>query len=243
MDEGARLRLKLDGPEVTLSDVRSALDALADLVRDVSESLAGRRDVVRWVVRDASAGSFAIELAGESFGDNVPPTTAREVTRSVVTGLASLQLSAQRPRHFSDSAMRNARALGVLANGHAILVDSGALGSASVTSKVLAHVDEVIGPRFESYGTVEGVLEGISVHGKRRFEIYDLLTGHKVECFFADRIPLDEVLGAFTKRVSARGILRTRQTGERLSIEVREFSVFPDDRELPDAERVRGLLK
>lgn len=245
MDEQARLRLKLDGPEVTLSEVRSALAALSDLVRDVAESVAGRRDVVRWVVRDASAGSFAIELAGEISDENVPLTTAREVTRSVVQGLASLQHTAQRPRHFSDSALRNARELAGLVNGHvsAVHVDSGSLGHASVTSKVLSHVDEVIGPRFESYGTVEGVLEGVSIHGKRRFEIYDQLTGQKVECFFADRVPLEDVLGAFTRRVSARGILRTRQTGERISIEVQEFSVFPDDLELPDAERVRGLLK
>jgi len=107
----------------------------------------------------------------------------------------------------------------------------------------MEDVDEIIGPRLERFGTVEGRLEGLLAHRRRVFYIWESLTNRRVECVFGDRIPLDEVLAAFGRRVSARGLIRTRRTGEKLSVEARELYVFPPEEELPTVDEVVGILR
>lgn len=98
-------------------------------------------------------------------------------------------------------------------------------------------------PEIQSIGTVEGQLEGLITHGKNRFYIYDPLTARQVICDFGERVKRDEVLRAYGKRVAATGKIRSRRSGERVSVEVNRLFVFPPDSELPSAADVRGILK
>ena len=101
----------------------------------------------------------------------------------------------------------------------------------------------VLAPELESLGTVEGNLEGLIIHGKRRFLIFDSLTDRQVTCYFTERVEWETVLKAFGKRVAVSGFLRSRRSGEKISIQVSRLYVFPPDDELPRAEAVRGALK
>lgn len=98
-------------------------------------------------------------------------------------------------------------------------------------------------PEVESIGTVEGSLEGLIIHGKRRFLIFDPLTGHRVTCYFTERVEWETVLKAFGKRVAVSGFLRSRRSGEKVSISATRLYEFPPDDELPRADAVRGALK
>jgi len=104
-------------------------------------------------------------------------------------------------------------------------------------------VDHIFGLIVESYGTVEGTLEGVLTHGRRRFFVYDALSGRQVRCHFDNMaIRTDDVLAAFERRVAVGGIVRSKQfTGEKISIEAKEFNVFPRDRELLSLSEIHDL--
>jgi hypothetical protein len=47
----------------------------------------------------------------------------------------------------------------------------------SPTQRVAASVDYLLAPAYEDYGSFEGRLETLSVHGRTRFNIFDQITG------------------------------------------------------------------
>lgn len=242
---GRTLSIRLDGPEVTLRQARQAFDALADLAREVGgELLTGHPDRVRWVLSGVQKGSFSFEFVAEPATMELPAERVQEVVRSIVRGVAAVQRNAVRPPHFTDGALRSAKELvDVIGESvSSVTITGGEQEAVGLTKQLSVNVEEIIGARLESFGTVEGYLEAISVHRKRQFYIYDLLTGRGVECFFGDRLPLDYVLSAFTKRVAARGLIRSRRTGEPVSIEVAEMTIMPGEDELPPADKVKGIL-
>lgn len=107
----------------------------------------------------------------------------------------------------------------------------------------LEGVEAVLAPEIESIGTVEGNLEGLIIHGKRRFLIFDPVAGRQVTCYFTERVEWETVLKAFGTRVAVSGFLRSRRSGEKVSIQATRLYVFPPDDELPRAETVRGAHK
>ena len=112
----------------------------------------------------------------------------------------------------------------------------------TVTKRLAANVEEIIGGPIESFGSVEGKLEGLLLHDRRTFYVWEALTGRRVECNFLNRIPLDEVLAAVGKRVAARGIVRRRRTGELVRVEAEELRVFRPQHELPGLDDVVGIM-
>ncbi len=163
---------------------------------------------------------------------------------AVVGGLASLDEKAVRPRYFNDQALREAKALANLATDEmGIVVKNGAV-SAEATKRLMTHVDEVIGAGRESIGTVEGKLQALNIHERPpRFAIFDLLSDDRIECFFGEHVTLEEVMGGIGRRVAVTGVIKTRPTGERVSIDVRSLRTFPPEDELPTPDDVRGILR
>jgi hypothetical protein len=67
------------------------------------------------------------------------------------------------------------------------------------------------------------------------------LEGKAVKCVFGNRLDVEaDILPAVQKRVAARGRIKTRPSGERLSVEVDELEVLPEP---VSADEVRGILK
>ena len=125
----------------------------------------------------------------------------------------------------------------------AVKIGNGTGAALPLSARVVEHVEAVLAPEVESIGTVEGSLEGLIIHGKRRFLIFDPLTERQVTCYFTERVEWKAVLEAFGKRVAVSGFLRSRRSGEKVSIQASRLYVFPPDDELPRADMVRGALK
>ncbi len=124
-----------------------------------------------------------------------------------------------------------------------VRIGNGTGAPVSLTAKLIRHVEAVLTPDITSIGTVEGYLEGLIIHGKRRFLIYDTLTGHQVTCYFGERVNWHQVYEAFGKRVAATGFIESRATGERVRLTVSRLHVFNDENVLPSHESVLGALK
>ena len=108
---------------------------------------------------------------------------------------------------------------------------------------MLAHVESVLSPEVRTIGTIEGELEGLIIHGRKRFLLYDRLTGRQVICYFGHAVSWEELRDVFGKRMAVTGEIRSRRSGERASIDVSSYYVFPPEHELPSAQDVRGLIR
>ena len=249
-DPTTGLRLQLEG-QVTLQRLGEALDAWTDLLREVASDVAGRtgRDAVRFVVSEAKVGSFTLGVRPQPAKKDVPIAVMPRIAKTIATGIRTLERSAKRPKHFNDAALLKLRDLARLASPETptVKVGNGAGHAVTLSSRLVANVEAVLAPEFQSIGTIEGKLEGLIIHGKKRFYIFDPLTGRQVTCYFTDRFTdrfgWQNVLQAFGKRVAASGLIQSRRSGENVSIQVNRLHVFPLDEELPSVTDVLGILK
>lgn len=240
------ITLKLDG-SVTLQRLGQALDYWTDFLREVGREVSGvdSREPVRYIVAAAKGGSLSLGVRPQSAHRQVSVSVLPRIAKTVTAGLKSLERSAKRPRHFSDVALERVRDLAALRGAEIpdVLVGNGVGDPLALSTRMVKHVDAVLAPEIESIGTVEGHLEGLIIHGKRRFLIFDQATGRQVTCYFTDKLTWEAVLQAFGRRVAASGIVRSRRGGETVSVHVHRLYIFPPDAELPTADDVRGILR
>jgi hypothetical protein len=167
------------------------------------------------------------------------------IAKTVTTGIRTLERSARRPKHFTDAALFRLRDLAKLRSPEipAVKVGNGKGDTVSLSSRLIEHVDAVLAPEVESIGTVEGTVEGLIIHGKRRFYLYDPLTAKQIVCYFTPRVEWETVYRAFGKRVAVTGVIRSRISGEKVSLTANRLYVFPSEEELPAPEDVLGAVK
>ncbi len=102
------------------------------------------------------------------------------------------------------------------------------------------QIDKLLPPDYEEYGSIVGTMEMITVHEKRIFNIYDELTGNRVECRFrADY--LDQTKVALARRVEITG--RIHYSGDNMpkTVTVDTIRVIPPQGELPQASDLEGI--
>lgn len=222
----------------------SASSIFAALLREVAREYSGSERAVKWSV-EVAPGSVRLPIKGRSVSDELSDVAVPEIVGAVVGGIKTLNERPVRPPYFNDQALREAKALANLINDDLprIEVVNGAVGS-DATRQLMAHVDQVIGEGEESIGAIEGKLQALNIHEKPpRFAIFDLLTDQRIECYFGTDVEIEEVLRGVGRRVAVSGIIKTRGTGERFSIDVRSLRVFPAESELPTPDDVRGILR
>ncbi len=241
------LTVEIDADVLTLGRFQQLAQSVAALIREVGEGVE-RSAGVRWVISDVHHSNLALELTPQRTRDDVPPDLPDRIADAIASGMAVIEERAERPPYFSDKALERAKDLANPGDEvRAVRIRRRRNGKAdkriTLTKRLAANVDEIIGPQMQEYGSIEGRLEGLMTHGKRRFFIWESLTNRQVECQFADRIPLQDILAAYERRVAARGIVHRRRTGEKLSVEVEEFRVFRSEEDLPSVERIQEILR
>jgi hypothetical protein len=244
MSEPNELELRLDAREVSLSQLVSAGSIFAQLLREVAREYSGSTRSVKWIV-EVAPGSVRLPVKGQTTSEKLAQSAVPEIVAAVVGGIKTLNERPVRPPYFNDQALIEAKALANLVSDDLprIAVNNGTVGS-DATRQLMDHVDQVMGEGRESIGAIEGKLQALNIHEKPpRFAIYDLLTDQRIECFFGPTTDLEEVLRGIGRRVAVSGIIKTRGSGQRYSIEVRSLRVFPAESELPSPDDVRGILR
>ena len=240
------LHLDVDG-HVTLASLTRLVESWTDFLGEVGRSVTGNpaRDAVRYVVTQASGGSFALGVRPQPAKDSVPASMMPRITGTVTAGIRKLRHEAQRPEHFSDRALVKLRDLARLVGPEtpALRVGNGRGRPVALSSTVLANVEAVLTSEVHTIGTIEGELEGLIIHGAKRFLLYDGLTGRRVTCYFGDTMSWEGLRDVFGKRMAVTGGIRSRRSGERASINVSSYYVFPEESELPSADEVRGIVR
>lgn len=237
------ITLSFDAEEVPLRLLLAGGQAFNRLLREVSRAYLGtEQDPAQWLVH-VDAGSVLLPVRPEPTGDAVSASKLGEVASVVAEGLAAIAQEAERPPFFTDRALEQARELAKIADEYVpIAVGSGTVRTA-VTARLIANVDEVLGPDEETIGTIEGALEELNVHGgSKRFGVYDALTGVRVNCHLTANVTLDDLRPATGMRVAVRGPIRSRPDGRPTRIDAEKIQVFPAEEDLPSPDDVRGIL-
>ena len=170
---------------------------------------------------------------------HIDPALLASIGHVVVSGVRLLSEREERPLHFSTRALELTRTLALLSDSERRIGVSNGIGDPAVLNlRVAATVDEILGPALDSYGSVEGRLEGIVTHGRRTFYVYDSLSGCQVRCFFGGSPSLYDLFSYYERRVIVSGLVRSRAfTGQPTSIQVSDIcDLKPDTKLLPTDE-------
>jgi len=228
------------GVPVELKQLVSISTTFERLINEVAEAYTGKARAIRWFV-EVKEGSVRLPLRAERASEQVAPSAIREVPPLIADGLAMLEREAARPDYFNDKAVEVARTLaGYVRDEFPLAVRNGG-ERIELSQQLSVNAGKVLGRPRTSFGTVEGKLESLSVHGANEFSIW-LVDGTRVTCSFGKYLTLDEVLPAVGKRVAARGQIKAHpHTGEPESVEVHYLRVLGS--EPVSADEVRGILK
>lgn len=239
-----RFAVDVEGPRVTLRRLARTADTALDLLNAVDAELSGRRGGgLEWVVSELESGSVHVGATPEPRTEDVGPEIADRVLDAVGKGLRTIESSAERPAHFSDRALSRARELtGALEEEGVERLHVRSNGRrVEVTRRLAGNVDDLLGGKLESIGSVEGRLETVALHGRAYFNVYDAVTGAAVKCYFPSEM-LEEVRDALGRRVVVSGTLWSDRSGDVQRVKAREIELLPEEEELPPAETAEGML-
>ena len=242
-DPNTAIRLELGG-QVTLQRLVDAAKAWTGLLREVGRDVVGatERDAVRYVITEAKGGSLTLGVSPRPGNENVSAEAMLRIAPAVTSGIRLLEQSAERPENFTDVALQRLRELALLADPETPEVRVG--NSVPLSRRLVQHVEKVLTPEFTSIGTVEGRLEGLIIHGKSRFIMVDHLTKRQISCYFTKRVEWKLALKLFGTRVAATGRIRSRVSGEKMSIQVTHLQpLLQPEEELPSANDVLGIIR
>jgi hypothetical protein len=234
------LTLDLEG-KITSVRFRRAVDSFFAVVDEVTRQIAGKGAQVKWVV-SVKGGSIHLSAVPEATKPEVA-VQVPQIARAVKAGIGLIGRRSERPRFFTDEALRNVRELASVPGARQVETAqvSFANSVAKLTPKTIANIDALLGVMVKDYGTLEGRLLVLSAQGGFSVHVVDPLTDRGVRCWLND-VLFEEAVRAFRKRVAVSGLIHYRKDGQANSIEGEELFVFPDRSDLPRAEEVHGIL-
>ncbi len=235
-----KLTLDLGGPKITSDVFRRAVEAFFVMVDEVSRQMAGGNRI-QWLV-SMKGGSIHLSAAPEAKRPEIA-VKIPQIARAVRAGVSLIGRRPERPKFFTDEALRRARELASIPETRQIETAQISLANqtAKLTPKTVANINELLGTQVKDYGTVEGRLLVLSAAQGASIAIVDPLTERLVRCWVSET-QLDEAIRAFRKRVAVSGLIHYRNDGQPNHIEVDELFVFPDRPELPTADEIHGIL-
>jgi len=235
------LSLKIEGNRITANKFTKCVNTFFELVNDVAQSVSGGKKAVDWIV-SVKPGSIVLSLKPDATNGDIGV-----VDRTVSTlknGIDAISRRCRPPKEFSVNAQRKLYELGKIENkkqneiDHVKLQINRAVRELSPSS--VAFVDDLLGTSFKAYGTIDGDLEALDLHGKLTFYIYEDLSGNKVKCIFGEDV-YNDVISSIRKRVSVYGLIKYKKNGLINSVDIEKITVFPDSDKLPKFSDIIGL--
>jgi hypothetical protein len=236
------LILTIGGQRITAERFVKAVSAFVGLINDVADAVTEERGAFHWVV-SVESGSAVVHFRPEPA--RAPATQAPAAIKAVNEGFALLEKRPERPRFWSDSALRKAKDLAEVIEAGDDALDRVTVAvdhrGRDVTRNTSANVDALFGSDYNSLGTIEGRLRAVTEAGGLHFVVQDPVTRSNVRCYFKED-EAERYVAAWRKRVAVYGEIRYRKDGEPVSIAVQEFRVLREAHELPKARDVKGIL-
>lgn len=235
------LTLEVTGRGVTPEKFLAGCRAFFGLVNEVSAEETGGKRVV-WTVQVHEGSNLVALVPGAGY----PAATIESIKQKVHTGVRTLETGAPIPANFPERAIRHLQQLGGIV-GRTRNDDTRVTvwikhAPEPVSQKTAANAADLLGWKYQDYGSVEGRLEVVSAHRGLEFVIYEPLWNKPIRCFIGDEL-LDKAMGNFRHRVEVYGAVQYRKDGQPVSVTADEIVPFPPPEELPDFRTLRGVLR
>ena len=216
------------------------------MVSQVDRDLIGRESQPReWLVSATRIGSFTLELDPPHMPLNEEAATNTATT--LVKGIDYLDREQQVPLGLREPVLRNIQAVaGSLKSGsdeYEILVTSVATGdTARISHPMAKQINQLLLKERISIGSVEGMLELVSVHpGSRKFNVYHDVTGRAVQCDLPSHLEKD-VVAALGQRVIVSGMIHRNLSGVPVRVRVERVRLMPLKEEAPPLDELVGSI-
>lgn len=247
-----RFEIEADSGGVSLPIYNTATFKLMQLLREIDSAISGKTGgIIGWYVIDlAKNGTLGLEVESrlkkppKRYRDRQTRDTAPAVTQSFVTGFENLEVRGISPPYLSEHGLEKMLSMMDL------LHKNGAKGfiatsvedhrSVAVTERAARTLRELLPPRREEKGSVEGTLETISIHRRKTLIIYDSLSHKGVTCILPKEEPLKQATEALGKKVVISGLVCFNIKDEPVKIVVGNLRVLGLGKQLPTAAQLTG---
>lgn len=238
----SRLTIKLfTATNPPLDAFLQALQNTFDMLRDIDAAVSSKpQGTIVWRIAHLSVSSAVATLDADSVLEDAD--FSDEVVRAYTKGLEQIEQGPTIPPFFTEDTLEKAKRLVSTIRGEVtkITIQAQGIRPVAITQRVAANVDELIGPQYEAYGSIEGMLETLSVHGRPHFTIYDVLTRRGVQCLIPQGL-VSKAHSAFQKRVAVSGKIKYTRRGKPVSISAEDLRVLREKHELPQAKDIEGI--
>lgn len=235
----AKLRFEIDGApsDVAFQSFVTATAEFLGVLREIDQVISGRYlGSLRWYVADLhSNGGLSIDVLSRvkppprSLRKLAPTDFSGRVASSVVTGFEHIEELGLTPPNLSLYGLQRLNnMLGVLekngARGYRT-TDLGDGRTAELSQHAIENVRLLLPTKRTTIGSVEGLLEAISIHRKKRFIVYEALTKKAISCEFSQEM-LPRVKDALGQRVLVSGMVNWNAKSEAKSVVADDLRVL-----------------
>ena len=219
-------------------------------LREIDSAISGQsRGMINWYIANIGKnGNLFLEI--ESHLRKIPKKpkkpfrdTAPDVSKSALIGFENIQQHCISPPYLSESGLERLQDMMHLmqrngARGFVVTsLDDGQ--SVSVNESAIKNLQELLPPRREEEGSVEGTLETISVHKNKKLIIYESLTRKGVTCLISEKF-MENAKEALGKKVVVSGTIQLNIKDEPVRVTVKGIRILGHGKRLPKAIEITG---
>jgi hypothetical protein len=213
-----------------------SFNVLADLDRGISRRPSGS---LRWIVKDVFTSSLGLEVEPRS---KLPDKNfGPEVAHAFVRGIYQIEHEGTTPPFFSEYGLMRAQKLvrQIGRNGATGFRAQYFQDSAVLSIQSSANIEQLLGASHHAFGSVEGTLETISIHGGSKFIVYHHITRKGITCTVPSEM-IEEAKDDLGRRVIVSGLVHYNAKAEPTRVEADKLRVLKKEFELPTTDSLTG---
>jgi hypothetical protein len=179
----------------TIEDIRR-------FIKDIDYSVTREHGKRRWVIESLRSSNPTITIR--------PLLENEELIQTITGGIDSVSKGTfDPPKHFNEPTLEDLRRMKRLfwGNDRATSIEfTHDNQTAKIERDIGDKVERILRGGYVAFGSIEGTLEAVNLHGSPTFTIWDRVSGAPVRCYFqAGRSWADKVKQLLEKRVIVRG--------------------------------------
>ena len=195
---------------------QKTIDDIRRFIRDIDYSVTRERGKRRWVIESLHSSNPTITVRPLLQNDELIGVITEGIDR-VANG------ALEPPKHWNEPTLEDLRRMKRLFRGkdraRKVEFKSNNEYTTSISGDIGEKVEKILKGGFSAFGSIEGTLEAVNLHGNPTFTIWDRVIGAPVRCYFPkSRSWSDSVKQFLEKRVIVRGKINYFKNGVPRSI-------------------------
>jgi len=240
----ARLVLTVKGISGTISleSFLAVIDSSVEILKDLDSAISRQpQGSLDWVIERVFSDSIGIEIESKARDPKIDCGTRLAEVYS--DGIEIIRDEGITPPYFSDNCLRLVGKMAKVLRGDGaralVVLDPIRGKSIEFDAQIATTTNQLMGYSYQSFGSVEGTLEMISIHKPARFNVYHSISLHAIRCNLREE-DVEKVRDALGRRVIVSGLVSYNAKDEPKNVMVEELEVLRREDELPTIDEFVG---